>query len=350
MTPDFEILAERQDITERLRQRLISLTVSDQNGEQNDSLSIVLENDGEHIALPDPGAVLTVKLGYLGHPSRDMGKWVLDEIRASGPPSQLTLTARAGSHGGTSKTEPYAPLQTQKTCSWEAGLSMGDIVRTIAAEALLEPRVKPYAAALIMPHLDQVDESDLAFLTRLAKAYGCVVKAAFGKLIFAHTSDIADAARSRGSASDAVTVHRNECTQWEYACKSRPVTDAVIATWRDKAASRDVEERIGIGTEAPRIKRLPGVFVDQRTARAAAEAAYMDAQREGTTFDITLPAPPAMHFYPEGQILATGFAPPIDMIWQIAQIEWALSSSGFSVSLQCSTAAHSPNDYRSPPL
>ena len=52
MTPDFQILADRQDVTQAIRSRFISLTITDEAGLQSDSLEIKIDDRDSTLEMP----------------------------------------------------------------------------------------------------------------------------------------------------------------------------------------------------------------------------------------------------------------------------------------------------------
>ena len=335
MTPTYRIEAENQDITARIAARLVSLSITDNSGDQADTLRLTLENADGRLILPDPGAVLRVWLGGVGYPLRDMGLYSLDEVRESGPPSQVTLTAKAAAFAGGSAAADYTPLQTKKTRSWEAGTTVAAMVQTMAQEAKLTPVVTTTAAALVLPHIDQTEESDLNLLQRIADANDSWAKPAFGKLIFAHAEDVRKPATATASTAP-VSVSKEDVSTYEFTRKARQHFETVIAVWRDIEGARDVEERIG--PESGPTERISGLFPDADSARKAAASRLEDLQRAGTTFNLTMPAPATLPFYAEGSITAAGFSEKINGAWKLSTVEWNLNDSGMVVALKAEVA------------
>ena len=89
MQPDFKILADKQDITATIRDRLLSLRVTDEAGTKSDTVEIQLDDRDSKISWPRHGAELEVLLGYRSEGLVRMGHYVVDEIEHSGPPSAL---------------------------------------------------------------------------------------------------------------------------------------------------------------------------------------------------------------------------------------------------------------------
>lgn len=96
MKPRFLVTVNKGDITEAIRPRLISLTVTDDTGMESDTLEIQLSDhdDRNPLALPPTGAEAQVHLGY-GDDLQDVGTFVIDEVTMHGPPCVMTLRGRA---------------------------------------------------------------------------------------------------------------------------------------------------------------------------------------------------------------------------------------------------------------
>lgn len=318
------------DFTERIRSRLVSLTVTDNNGEESDTLRLTVENADGKLYPPVPGDMIFVRLGYSGHRLRDMGSYTVDEVRQSGPPRQIEITAHAAVFAPSAAAGAKS-LNDSACRSWEEGMTIFDLVKTIAAESNLKPYVTPTAAAIVLPHLDQTDESNISFLTRLADQYNSNVKPAFGQLIFAHEADLRKGASGK-PWSPPVPVNMEDVTSYDHTYKARELYTGVVATWHDRAAARQVEELVG-SKEGP-VKRIRGDFPDSQTARETAASVFLNLRRYGITFDFTMPAPVDMAFVAEGFVGARGFGDGIDTVWSTTAVEWNLSESGLSCAVK----------------
>jgi hypothetical protein len=67
MQPLFQILANDKDITAKINNRLISITVTDERGLQSDSVNIELDDRDNKLALLPTGAELKIHLGKLSN-------------------------------------------------------------------------------------------------------------------------------------------------------------------------------------------------------------------------------------------------------------------------------------------
>ena len=160
MTPDFTILAAGVDITSQIRDRLLSLTITDAAGVKSDSVEIVLDDRGGAIELPLPGAPLVVAMGDRETFLMPIGVSTSDEIGMDGWPQTMTLRGKAANLGG--------PLKEQKSRSWD-DKTFGEIVATIAGAQGLTPKVATDLAKISFVHLDQTEENDMHFLNRVGR-------------------------------------------------------------------------------------------------------------------------------------------------------------------------------------
>ena len=112
MKPDFRIvIGGRQDITDLVRDRLLSLSVTDEAGQQSDLVELRLDDRESAIALPHKGVKMKVSLGYEGQKYTETGEYTVDEFALSWPRRELVIRARGADF--------RAELKAQKTRSWD---------------------------------------------------------------------------------------------------------------------------------------------------------------------------------------------------------------------------------------
>ena len=120
MTPDFKIIAAGADITPQIKDRLLSLTVSDEAGLKSDQVEIRLDDRYNAIELPVPGAPLAVFLGFKETFLMPMGLYTADEIAAKGPPDEITIRAKAADLEAARNPRKPAPGMTRPSGrSWK---------------------------------------------------------------------------------------------------------------------------------------------------------------------------------------------------------------------------------------
>ena len=177
MQPNFRIIANKSDITKTVNGRLLSLEITDEIGIVSDSLTMQLDDRDGAIAVPPRGAELVVYMGYDN--VSEMGRFIVDEIELKSPPQTMIITARASN----SMLDDIAAFKAPQTYSWDKK-ELGEIIETIAGKYGLSAAVAESYKELMVTHLDQTEESDCAFIQRLATDYNASVKIAGGKLLF----------------------------------------------------------------------------------------------------------------------------------------------------------------------
>lgn len=324
--PSCMVIANGEDITGLLmgytsdnQARLIRLTINDQRGYESDMLTIVLSDTDSKVAKPPKGAELDVYLGYAGESLHYKGKYIVDEIAHSGPPDQLTITAKAA--------DMLQGLKVKRTRSWD-NTTLGAIVRQIASEQNLIAAIGAEFDSVSIAHIDQVNESALHFLTRLGKQHDAIVKPAAGRLLFVKRGASTSAS---GAALPLTTIPRTDSSDHHYVEKGRDEYTGVRAYWHDIRKSR--RNGVVIGSQV-RLKTLSGTFASADLARQAAQAEYDRQLREESELSITL-----QHGKPELiaeiRILPQGFRSYIDREWVAAEIVHELSSdSGLSSTIR----------------
>ena len=202
LTPDYAISIDAVEVTEKLRKHLVSLRVIDESGWQNDTVEIELA--GEDLALPKIGSKLSVSLGYKESGLVDMGVFVINAITLKGPPHTVLIKGHGADLGN--------HMKTKRTRMWR-DTTVGGIVDDIGSEHGYKPAVSKDLADVKISHMDQTDESDLHFLTRLAHAHGATTKPAGEHLLFVPKNQ---GLSTSGKAFDTVYLMLNQITSYQY--------------------------------------------------------------------------------------------------------------------------------------
>ena len=158
LAPDFRLRLNEKDITANLRPRLLSLTLTDNRGFEADQLDIELDDANGQLQMPGRGAVISVFLGWQGEVLTGKGDFTVDEVEHHGAPDTLTLRARSADFRGT--------LNSRREVSYH-DTTLGAIVGQIASRNTLTTVVSDELKAINIPHIDQTQETDAAFITRL---------------------------------------------------------------------------------------------------------------------------------------------------------------------------------------
>ena len=314
MQPAFTLTADRQDITQTIRERLISLKITDEAGVQSDTLEIKLDDRDRSIRLPRTGAELELHMGY-DNKLAGIGLFIVDELVAEGPPDTLVIRARAANF--------RQSLKAQKERSWD-NITLNDIVSSIASEHELTPAIAETLGSQTIAHIDQSNESDLHFLTRLAKQYDAISTIKQGRLILTPRSQGKNAS---GQLLEAFTVKPEHLSRYRFTIADRGKYVAVIARWHNTQTAQKEPVRVGSPNGTP-VYALRGLHPDAEAAKVAAKTKLESLKRGTVTGQLTLSGNPEWKV--ERTLSLFGFRSGVDGAWVITKVEHNLGKAGFT--------------------
>lgn len=313
MTPTYILTANGRPITSLIGPILESLTVTDETSEQADRLSLRLDDTTGTLELPSRGAVLTLQLG-IGSTLIDFGRYTVDSVTASGPPSILQIDAHAAPFSGGGK------IQDRKSRSWH-DVTVADLVKSIAGEHGLEAVVALDLADIDPGHLDQTDESDASFLSRLARDVGGVVKITAGKLAFVRRGASRTAS---GIALPGVPLTLGDLSRWSASFAERGSYKSAVAVYRSLGSAANTEVVVGEGEP---VFRLPHTYSTEGNARRAARARLDDFRRSsGGRVELEMPA--RLDIAAETPLVISGVRQGVDGRYVARRVTHTLNRSG----------------------
>lgn len=316
------VLVDGEDLSGRFRPLLSAVEVTDAVGLESDAVLIELALGGlrGRMPFPRPGADIEVFLGA-GFSAARMGLFIADSCEASGPPDIMTLTARAAVYDGSGgKTG----LQDAKTRSWEAGTTVGDLVGQIASEHGLRAAVGQSLQSVALDHVDQMAESDINLLTRLAKDLDAFVKPSGGAIVFARLGESQSAG---GQPLPIVRLAGSDLSRWRVSRDSREVSGSCVAVWRDLQAAVDKEVTAGSGEP---VERLRHRFTSEVEAQRAADAALARSQRG--EYSVSCDLPGRADIMAEGRVQLPALHPDLAGEWLVSSVRHRLDSGGWVTS------------------
>lgn len=344
--PEFRIIAEGQDITAIIRENLVDISITDNGGAtgKTDELQITLLS--ETLKLPPKGARLSVALGFNGQ-LVDKGWFVVSGRASSGPPRKIQLYATSAPMNA--QKQP-GNVQSQKSRSWD-GVTLGDIVKTVATDNGLIPKIAAQLADIAIEHIDQVRESDAALMTRLARAHNAVSKAAGGYWLFLEQGE---ATTASGGALSNVKITREALSSWSYSDGQRGATTGKPAKTADGKGKKG---KVSVSYFDPADGRTKtqslehdgpdqaNPFTQPSKAQADSSAKSKMTQANRNERRMTLSGPGRPQYVPltaESRITTAGFGEEEDRTWLIESLAFSLSSSGLAMAFNLVTDIKPP--------
>ncbi|MDK7241681.1 MULTISPECIES: contractile injection system protein, VgrG/Pvc8 family [Neisseria] len=341
--------------------RIISISLTDKSGFEADELTVSLSDHDGKLALPPKSAEITIALGYIETGIVDKGSYKITEVSWSGAPDTLHITAQSA--------DTSDRFSEAKEKSWHK-TSLKEIIESIAAANGYTPIIgKAYQDEKI-DHIDQSNESDAAFLSRLAERYDAIATVKHGRLLFVSSGE---ATTAGGQPLPTIRITRNSGDQYAFRYSNTESYNAVRAYYIDKQTgkkhevvitednydpvkktvtttkkyktkrkdgkthkitTKEVTEIKQVDTAGKKIKTLRHTYQSPKTAATGARAAYKKLKRCAMEFDISL-AIGRPDVAPESPVTLQGFKPEIDAEkWVGKETVHTLDSNGLTTAVK----------------
>ncbi|QBZ91121.1 late control protein [Pseudomonas viciae] len=321
MKPTFRIVADGKDITTLINDRLLELRVSDKPGMESDDFELRIDDRDQAVALPTRGASIEVYLGYTDKALTRLGRYTVDEIQVSGPPDTLIIRGKASDMRGSGKTV--------RSGSWE-NVPLQQIVRDVAARNGWQP-VCPVQTKV--PRVDQLNESDYNFITRLAKQYDCTAKLADGKLLVMPRQGGQTAS---GKNLSPVVLRRADLSRYQFRLGDRNTQKAVRTKHQDKksGALKVVElDNDDLPNGLPAVHTDRHIYPNKSAAEQAAKARLAAFNRSSA--GVRLEMAGRTDVFAERSIIVQGIKPGLDGEYLAEAVEQLFTSSGWTTTVEC---------------
>nr|DAQ35135.1 MAG TPA: tail protein [Bacteriophage sp.] len=355
LTPSAELTIDGRRFGTQAMSRIISISLTDKRGFEADELTIELDDHDGTIAIPKTGSKITLKLGYKETGLVEKGEYLVSEFTASGSPDRLSITARAA--------DLAEALAEQVEKSWHKQ-TLYQIIETIAKKHKYEYIISKDYQSQKIEHIDQTNESDASFMSRLAEQYDAIATIKNGKLLFIPAGESQTAS---GQPIQPTTITRASGDSHSFTYSSSNSYQAVRAYYTDKKTGQKKEVIVNkdnaypnkkttqqtktvkgktfkakkkendnqkVNTEGQKIKTLRHLYATESGAWSGARGAFKKIQRGVAEFSITL-AVGRPDLYPETPAVVKGFKPEIDAeAWLITEVSHKIDSGGYTASIQ----------------
>nr|DAQ59581.1 MAG TPA: tail protein [Bacteriophage sp.] len=355
LTPAAELTIDGKRFGTQAMSRIISISLTDKRGFEADELTIELDDHDGTIAIPKTGSKITLKLGYKETGLVEKGEYLVSEFTASGSPDRLSITARAA--------DLAEALAEQVEKSWHKQ-TLYQIIEAIAKKHKYAYIISKDYQNTKIDHIDQTNESDASFMSRLAEQYDAIATVKNGKLLFIPAGESQTAS---GQPILPTTITRASGDSHSFTYSSSNSYQAVRAYYTDKKTGQKKEVIVNkdnaypnkkttqqtktvkgktfkakkkendnqkVNTEGQKIKTLRHLYATESGAWSGARGAFKKIQRGVAEFSITL-AVGRPDLYPETPAVVKGFKPEIDAeAWLITEVSHKIDSGGYTAGIQ----------------
>jgi phage protein D len=259
VTPKFRLEANAQDITAIIAKNLTALTITDKDGDEADELSFSVVGLWSR---PKYGDKIKIWIGE--KEAVYFGEFIVQTSERTDN-NILTITASSAD---------FKELKNRRDANYD-NMSVSDVVGQIALR---------YGAPFKcdddgqVEYLAQANESDAAFLRRLAKDRDAIFSIKNGTLLFLKR-------REDGGDLPAFEVDVRDCINLRVKRSDKTQYASAVIVKHDTQTNEPIEVTVGSGEPALRIKRD---FTDEAEAIKKAKSALDKANRGIVSGSVTI--------------------------------------------------------------
>jgi phage protein D len=319
---DFRLTLDGQDLTDKVRPRLVSLRLTEKRGGEADELELVLDDSDGKLAIPRDGVLIRLSLGWASGSDIvaglvDKGRFTVDDAEWSGPPDQVTIRARSA--------DLTSAFRSRREGSWR-DTTLGAVAADVAGRHGLTAKVAPALQAVPVKILAADQRSDMAVLRRLGREHDAIATVKDRTLILA---PIGAGTTAGGKPIPAAAIARADGDRATWKRISRDKYQKVEARWHDQdGAARKTASAPIAGATAGGTRRLSRTYHSQADAEAAAKAEAGRIARKAASLSLSL-ALGRPDLYPDRAVSVSGFKAEINAgKWLIADATHSLDGQG----------------------
>lgn len=320
----FSIEADGKDITDKIAPLLLEMTITDGEGFNGDTLSIVIDDVDGSIEPPRTGVILRAVGGYDGR-ERDFGAFSVDSVSYSGWPQVISISAQSVA------AKELAKQREPKSYPAKDFPTYGDVFADVAASAGLPLSMSAELSRLPNPYEARTEENALDFLTRVGVKIDASVTVKSGRIVVVKKGSGLGAG---GSALARIPVTRpGNLISYDVNEKDRPRYGTVEATVYDRAENVRATVSSETGLDGPKfLIREP--FQTEEEAKTAAEAKGRQLARAQADASFTIDGEP----FAQAESFAdvSGVRVRVDGAWKVKTVTQNFSGSGaYTTTLAC---------------
>ncbi|MBV4456261.1 MULTISPECIES: contractile injection system protein, VgrG/Pvc8 family [Pseudomonas] len=297
-----------------LNQRLMHWSHTDAAGIETDRLELTLSIEGLE-SLPSLSGKIGLRVGYLETGVVEKGEFFITQRTPVLFPMRLMIVATAAPFS----VADASGYRQRRSASY-GPTTLGALFRQLVSRHGFSPRVAPALEGIAIPHIDQSNESDMAFITRLAKRYSAVTKPINELYVLAEAGQVKSlSGQQLPEVTVSVTADNRPGERAFISAKldetSRSKYQGSRVSWWDSAAGQQRVVQVGI---AP-FKTLRQRCQNETEARAVAEGELRRVGREGLKLLVDCPGNPLLSA--EGLLLLDETWPAyMQGRWSIAKV------------------------------
>lgn len=324
--PIFQIFADGKDVTGNLLGLGLSMSITDNEGLTEDTLSLTIDDPEGMVEAPRRGAVLRAIGGYEGV-TRDFGEFSVDTVTYTGWPQMIEIGAKSVAAKSLAKEREPKSYITREFPTY------GDILAEIAKKAKVGLRVSEKIKSLKNPSEYQTEEGALEFLTRIGPKINAAITVKSGTLCVVEKGQETSVS---GESLDRVVVARGfNFLGYSVTESDEESHKEVEASYYDRDKNKRETVVVPTGLEGPKFL-LRSPYQNEEEAERAAKSQSQELARAIGDASFEIDGNPFAQA--EAYATVSGARSNVDGIWRIKTVTHNFSSSGPYVSTLSCTA------------
>jgi phage protein D len=219
------------NITADISQMVTAITYFDRLSDASGTLEVALEDHEKRWQgpwQPTEGDQVNLMLGYAGEPLLPCGDFQVDDLTLSGPPDQFHIRCLA--------TYITPAMRTRNSAGYE-NQTLTQIASTVAAKYGLTVVGDSVAAEVRFDRITQRQESDLAFLRRLARAHNYEFTIRGTQLVFYSRTALEQSA-------PIATIRRGDLLRFDFHLKTHQTYQAAEVSYQFSQTKRLLSQTV----------------------------------------------------------------------------------------------------------
>lgn len=328
-TPYFSISAGGVDITGNLAGLGLSMTITDGEGTEADTLQIEIDDPNGSVIAPETGAVLSPVGGYLDSGVRDFGLFTVDNVTYEGWPQKISISAKSvAAMSAAKQAEP-------KNFTKDEYPTYGDIFGYVAGTIGVGLQMAGELMGIANPTEGQTEEDGLEFLSRLGEKINASVSVKSNNLTV--TVKGSGQSASGGGLQQIQVSPGLNIISYSVTWKDEPKHSEVESTYYDRAKNERKTVTESTGMDGPKfLMRHP--YQEEGEAQRAAQSKAKELTRAQGEATFVIEGDPFAQV--EAFVMVSGCRSKVDGLWRAKQVTHQFSASGpYTTSLQCDVPA-----------
>lgn len=274
-SPYFKVLYNGKNITTDISKSLLSINYTDKSGGDADEIEITVEDvEGkwQDEWYPSKGATLSVEMGMEGGNILNCGVFTIDEISVSGSPDVVSMRGIAATISKSVRTKKSYPHENK---------TLKQIVQTVAQNHgfIVIGDIPDIKTEYVL----QKNETDLAFLSRLAQTYGCTFNLRDNQVVFTDAGKLE-------SGKSVITLTKSDISTYSFTNKTSGTYKAANLKHHNQKTNKVVKGGAGDDNIISDDESTLRVRAENKNqAEAKARAVLINANANERTGTFTMP-------------------------------------------------------------